>query len=162
MLLRLSTMEKYDREMSLSKLYLSYKKNKYPNYVIFQTSVSLLINLFMKYIVVLGIGLIFISNVQAQSSGSKDSALSALLNNKYFFNHTNTFQKNNNPAIFNFRKKLNPIDPCVLQLVQPKLAFIENVNHSNIYKSSPDNMFIIKPDSTILFNMPVADNNQIF
>ena len=99
--------------------------------------------------------------MQAQSSRSKDSALSTLLNNKYFFNHANTFQKNNNPVISNFKKNLNSIDPCVLQLAQTKLAFIENVNHSNIYKSSPDNMFIIKPDSTILFNMPVADNNHI-
>jgi hypothetical protein len=115
----------------------------------------------MKYAVIFGISLIVISNLHAQSNFSKDSALSALLNNKYFFNHANTFQKNNNPVIFNFKKNLNPIDPCVLQLAQPKLAFIENVNHSNIYKSSPDNMFIIKPDSTILFNMPVADNNHI-
>jgi len=115
----------------------------------------------MKYIVVLGISLIFISNVQAQSSRSKDSALSALLNNKYFFNHTNTFQKNNNPIIFNFKKNIKPIDANVLKLAQPELVFVENINHSNIYQSSPDNMFIIKPDSTILFNMPVADNNHI-
>ena len=40
MLLHLSTMEKYDQEMNLSKLYLSCKKNKYPNYVIVQTSES--------------------------------------------------------------------------------------------------------------------------
>jgi hypothetical protein len=98
----------------------------------------------------------FILRLHAQLNRSKDSAL---LSNQFFFNHINGFQKNDNPITFNFKKNIKPIDPCVLQLAQPKLAFVENINHSNIYQSSPDNMFIIKPDSTFLFSMPVADNN---
>ena len=110
----------------------------------------------MKYIVLFGISLMFISSLHAQLNTSKDSAL---LSNQLFFNHINGFQKKDNPITFNFKKNIKPIDPSVLQLAQPKWVFVENINHSDIYKSSPDNMFIIKPDITILFNMPVANNN---
>ncbi len=113
----------------------------------------------MKYMILAVISLMFISNVSAQSNNFKDSASSGYLHNNYFFNHTNRIQQNKHPLIFNFKKTMKSIDPSVLLLEQPKLVFAGNVNHFNIYQSSPDNMVIIKPDSTFLFNMPVADNN---
>jgi hypothetical protein len=44
----------------------------------------------------------------------------------------------------------------VLILPAPKLTYIDNSNSFAIYKTTPDNMFVIKPDDTIAFNMPVA------
>jgi hypothetical protein len=103
----------------------------------------------------------FISNLHAQSNSSKDSVFSSWQANRYFFNHAKQLkQKNNqiNPKTF-FMEKVKPVDPSVLKLPEPELAFVRKYNHSNIYQSTPDNMFIIKPDSTLTFNMPVADNN---
>ncbi len=105
----------------------------------------------MKYIIVYGISLMFILNLHAQSNISTDSAFSLLQNNRYFLNHTNTLQQKNNLKFPNiYFEKVKPADFFVLQSPKPKLFFVNNINHSNIYQSSPDNMFIIKPDSTIL------------
>lgn len=104
---------------------------------------------------------ILISNLHAQSSTFKDSLFSSRQNNRYFFNHAEQLkQKNNliNPRTF-VTQKVKPVDPSVFKLREPELTFVRNYNHSNIYQSTPDNMFIIKPDSSLIFNMPVANNN---
>lgn len=47
-------------------------------------------------------------------------------------------------------------DNSVLILPASKLTYIDKSNSFDIYKATPDNMCIIKPDDTIAFNMPVA------
>jgi hypothetical protein len=53
-----------------------------------------------------------------------------------------------------------PQDNFVLKLPVPKLSYKENANSFDIYQATPDQMFVIKPDSTIHFNMPVAFNTK--
>lgn len=50
-------------------------------------------------------------------------------------------------------------DTSVLKIPEPILTQIGNHNHFNFYRSSPDNMIVIKPDSTIGFTMPNAANH---
>ena len=46
-------------------------------------------------------------------------------------------------------------DNSVLKIPKPELTYKSNSNGFDIYQSTPDNMYLIKPDSTIAFNMPV-------
>jgi hypothetical protein len=115
----------------------------------------------MKQIIAFIIFFILISNLHAQSNTFKDSLFSSWQNNRYFFNHAEQLkQKNNqiNPKTF-MVQKTTPANPSVLKLPAPELTFVRNYNHSNIYQATPDNMFIIKPDNSLIFNMPVANNN---
>jgi hypothetical protein len=48
----------------------------------------------------------------------------------------------------------NLFDTSVLKLPKPQLTQIGNYNHFDIYQSTPDNMIVIKPDSTVCFTMP--------
>ncbi len=115
----------------------------------------------MKRLFIFSICSLFILNLHAQSNAFKDSIFSSWQNNRYFFNHAEQSQQKNkliNPKTF-FMQKIKPVDPSVLKLPKSELTFVTNYNHSDIYQSSPDNMFIIKPDSTLIFSMPVADNN---
>jgi hypothetical protein len=61
-------------------------------------------------------------------------------------------QKNNRLQFF---------DTSVLKIPTPQLTQIGNYNHFDIFQSSPDNMIVIKPDSSICFNMPNAANQFI-
>ena len=120
-----------------------------------------IINLYMKQVMAFGIFFILISNLHAQSNVLKDSVFSSWQSNRYFFNHAGQLQQKNNstiPETF-FKQQVKTVDPSVLNLPEPQLTFLRKYNHSNIYQSTPDNMFIIKPDSTLIFNMPVADND---
>jgi hypothetical protein len=47
-------------------------------------------------------------------------------------------------------------DTSVLKIPKPQLTPIGNHNHFDIYQSTPDNMIVIKPDSSIHFTMPNA------
>ena len=47
-------------------------------------------------------------------------------------------------------------DTSILKLPTPKLQYTGNYNQFDIYKSSPDNMIVIKPDSSNYFTMPNA------
>ena len=49
----------------------------------------------------------------------------------------------------------------VLKLRIPKLTYKHNSNHFDIYTATPDNMYVIKPDSTIRFNMPTGNYSII-
>ena len=49
----------------------------------------------------------------------------------------------------------------VLRLPTPKLTYKGNSNHFDIYTATPDNMYVIKPDSTIRFNMPTGNYSII-
>ena len=114
----------------------------------------------MKRLLVFSIGLLFGLILHAQTNHFKDSVFSSLRKN-YFLNHINNLQQKNNspvPGIY-FKQQVKPIDPCVLQLSKPDLVFVKKYNHTDIYQSSPDKMFIIKPDSSFISNMPVAANN---
>lgn len=49
----------------------------------------------------------------------------------------------------------------ILKLPTPKLTYKGNSNHFDIYTATPDNMYVIKPDSTIRFNMPTGNYRMI-
>jgi hypothetical protein len=50
---------------------------------------------------------------------------------------------------------VQPFDTSVLKLSNPKLTWLHNKNHFDVYKATPDNMLVAKPDSSNYFNMPV-------
>jgi hypothetical protein len=52
-------------------------------------------------------------------------------------------------------------DTSVLKIPNPKLTWIDNHNHFDIYQATPDNMYVIKPDTTKHFNMPNAAKSGI-
>ena len=52
-------------------------------------------------------------------------------------------------------------DTSVLKIPNPKLTWIDNHNHFDIYQATPDNMYVIKPDSTKHFNMPIIGKYKI-
>ncbi len=57
---------------------------------------------------------------------------------------------------YNFNSIPSPInESSVLKIAEPVLTYKDNKNSFNIYQSSPDNMYLIRPDSTVAFNMPV-------
>ncbi|MFT4154514.1 hypothetical protein [Parafilimonas sp.] len=45
----------------------------------------------------------------------------------------------------------------VLRLPAIKLTYKGNSNHFDIYTAKPDNMYVIKPDNTVHFNMPTGN-----
>lgn len=66
------------------------------------------------------------------------------------------------------QQKIIPLDPFtdslnnrVLRLPAIKLTYKGNSNHFDIYTAAPDNMYVIKPDSTIRFNMPTGNYRVI-
>jgi hypothetical protein len=52
-------------------------------------------------------------------------------------------------------------DTSVLKIPAPTLTFLGNNNSFNIYKATPDNMLVAKPDSTVRFNMPNGFRGKI-
>jgi hypothetical protein len=52
-------------------------------------------------------------------------------------------------------------DTSVLKIPNSKLTWIGNHNHFDIYQATPDNIYVIKPDSTNHFNMPNAGKYKI-
>ena len=48
-------------------------------------------------------------------------------------------------------------DTSVLRIPPPQLTYKGNHNHFDIYSATPDNMYVIKPDSTNHFNMPTGN-----
>jgi hypothetical protein len=52
-------------------------------------------------------------------------------------------------------------DTSILKIPNPKLTWISNHNHFDIYQATPDNMYVITPDSTKHFNMPNAGRFRI-
>lgn len=103
--------------------------------------------------------LAFISTINAQSKFFRDSSLSLHFSNHYPSN-ANLKQEYNNPLILlrNVAVHQQPQDQdnCVVKLPTPVLTFVGKSIGSNIYQSSPDNMYVIKPDSSLEFNMPVT------
>ena len=112
----------------------------------------------MKYVIIYAISLMFISNLQAQSNRFNDSAFYSFPNN-YYFNKIEGFQQNNSiiPNI-TFKRNLKINDTFVINLTPPALTYIGKAKHLNLYKATPDNMYVLKPDSTFILNMPVANN----
>lgn len=115
----------------------------------------------MKHLIACGISLILVPTLHAQINHFEDSVFSSMRKNNYFGNIYNLQQKNT-PRPDIVLKKIEPVDPSVLQLPKPDLTFIRNYNHADIYQSMPDNMFVTKPDSSFISNMPVADNNKSY
>ena len=110
----------------------------------------------MKYCISL-FCLIIAANAKAQSNFQADS----LTLYHHNFNHNNTFSESQrailaqqNSAITN-PQQLNT-DNSLLRLPASKLTYIANSKQFDIYQATPDNMFIVKPDDTIVFNMPVT------
>ncbi len=71
-------------------------------------------------------------------------------------------------SIVNAQQKARPAYPFtdslnndILKLPTPKLTYKGNGNHFDIYTATPDNVYIIKPDSTIRFNMPTGNYRMI-
>ena len=56
---------------------------------------------------------------------------------------------------------LQSTDSSVLNIDSPKLTYLYNQNHVDVYKATPDNMKVIKPDSSNHFTMPVAGKMKI-
>lgn len=58
------------------------------------------------------------------------------------------------------QQKALPVQPfadtSILAIPPPQLTYKGNHNHFDIYSSTPDNMHVIKPDSTIHFKMPTG------
>ena len=52
----------------------------------------------------------------------------------------------------------NNYSSSVLQLPAPILTYKGNKKGFDIYQATPDNMFVIKPDSSVAFNMPVQNS----
>lgn len=48
-------------------------------------------------------------------------------------------------------------DTSVVRIPPPQLTYKGSYNHFDIYSATPDNMYVIKPDSTIRFNMPTGN-----
>lgn len=55
------------------------------------------------------------------------------------------------------QQKVRPVlpfaDTSVLSVPPPLLTYKGNSNHFDIYTATPDNIYVIKPDSTIHFQM---------
>ena len=64
-------------------------------------------------------------------------------------------------SFFAKAQQKNCFDTSVLKIPKPQLTQIGNYNHFDIYQSTPDNMIVIKPDSTICFIMPNAAKHFI-
>jgi hypothetical protein len=62
---------------------------------------------------------------------------------------------NTNMYAYNYSTIPSFSDNSVLKIPSPILTYNGNNNSFNIYQSTPDNMPLAKPDSTIAFNMPV-------
>ena len=57
---------------------------------------------------------------------------------------------------YNFNSIPSPInESSILKIPEPVLTYKDNKNSFNIYQATPDNMYVIKPDSTVAYNMPV-------
>ena len=48
----------------------------------------------------------------------------------------------------------------VVYLPQPLLQFQHNVNGIDIFQATPDNIYVVKPDNTVSFSMPVANPSK--
>lgn len=56
---------------------------------------------------------------------------------------------------------LQSADSSVLKIASPNLTYLYNQNHVDVYEATPDNMKVIKPDSSNHFTMPVAGKTRI-
>lgn len=82
---------------------------------------------------------------------------STLKNNPDFNQQKNFLNLQSNIDI----KFFQPFDVMVEKLPDIKLSYLHNNNHFIIYKAAWDNIYVVKPDSTIHFNMPVAGNTVV-
>jgi hypothetical protein len=109
----------------------------------------------MKYCIFF-FSLMIAANVKAQSKFRVDS----LTLYHHNFNHNNTFLESQRTVLpqrdVNTNSQQLNTDNSVLKLPAPKLTYIGTSNSFDIYKATPDNMPVAKPDDTIAFNMPVA------
>jgi hypothetical protein len=96
--------------------------------------------------------------LNAQLKSAFDSATKVYRNkitSNNNFNHNIFFNLQNNILEY------QPIeDNSVLKLPEPELLFEENIDGFNIYKATPDNIYIAKPDGSISFSMPVAGRKK--
>jgi hypothetical protein len=101
----------------------------------------------MKFLILILFNLIITSAIEAQLNNRDSLKL-----------YKNDFHPQNKKIIPKYYStlitRLN-YDNSVLKIPRPLLTYRGNTNFFNIYQSTPDNMFVIKPDSTIVFNMPI-------
>jgi hypothetical protein len=108
----------------------------------------------MKYCIFF-FSLMITANAKAQSNFHAGS----LTLYHHNFSQNNTFlesQKAVLPQQYAITEPQLNIDNSVLKLPAPKLIYTGKSTGFDIYKATPDNMFVAKPDDTIAFNMPVA------
>jgi len=108
----------------------------------------------MKSFVFILLGLVSHSVINAQFRSDFDSAIHVFKNK---INHA--ADKINFQRLIYADQKSIP-DDCIVWLQQPLLSFQNNVNNRDIFLATPDNMYMIRPDSTLSFNMPVIDPSK--
>ncbi len=114
----------------------------------------------MKYFIFF-FSLLTAANAKAQSNFHADS----LTLYHHNLNQNNTFLESQKSVL---SQQDNPItnpqqlntDNSVLKLPASKLTYTANSNSFDIYQATPDNMFVVKPDATVVFNMPVAGKTK--
>ena len=117
----------------------------------------------MKYLISYCFTLMFICCIIAQSNQfphlNQNFQQPQIINNNTAFNNLKKhIQKLPGNAILNLQQL--PSDNFVLKLAEPKLTYKGNSIGFNVYQATPDQMFVIQPDSTTVFNMPVAFANE--
>ena len=107
----------------------------------------------MKNFVFIVVGLLTHTALHAQLHSEFDSSVNIFRNKINLTAVKNNFQK-----LQYLDQPSQPVnDNFVVHLQQPVLRFQYNVNNMNVYQATPDNIYMIKPDNTIAFNMPVAE-----
>jgi len=72
--------------------------------------------------------------------------------------HQHKFDRDNYEKMrttYNYDTSIQSNNNFVVQIPKPVLTYKGNTNGFDIYQATPDNIFVIKPDSTTAFNMPV-------
>jgi hypothetical protein len=94
--------------------------------------------------------LIIASAIKAQTQSSNSLKLY-----QHHFNHDNYKKMSSHYYDTSIKPNNNN---SVVQIPKPVLTYKGNTNGFDVYQATPDNMFLIKPDSTTAFNMPVKQS----
>ncbi|HEX5152262.1 MAG TPA: hypothetical protein VFW07_12500 [Parafilimonas sp.] len=105
----------------------------------------------MKHLIIIFFSLYVSTGLKAQIHDNFDSSIN-VLKSKINHNDFKSFQRFSGTGL-EFQS-IN--DKIVLKLPKPVLKFQYNANQFDVYNATPDNMFVIKPDNTVIFNMPIA------
>ena len=109
----------------------------------------------MKFLILAIFSLISTALLKAQSYNN--NSLKLYQHHLNPDNYKKIFFHNNDNAII-----INDYNNSVLKIPTPILTYKGNTNGFDIYQSTPDNMYLIKPDSSVAFNMPVKQSTMQF